>query len=143
MTLSRLHDDVGHHDDPHRAPQLRDGLDFILVDALGDEELGSDIDQRQTTDQFEIRQQHELPDDAGENQAQQHRDAGADHQAPEALALRQIPARHRNDDGVVARQQDIDENDLQHRGPERRASQIVDACVEHVAPQRRMQILQD
>jgi hypothetical protein len=36
------------------------------------------------------------------------RNAGAKHHAPEPLARRQAPARHRDDKRVVTRQQDVD-----------------------------------
>ena len=75
--------------------------------------------ERDAADDLEIRQRHQRGDDDGEDDAQQHGDAGAEDHAPDALTRRQAAAGHRDDDGVVARQQDVDPADFQNFGDRR------------------------
>ena len=77
-------------------------------------------------DQFEERIGHRLRDDEREDDAQQHRHAGAEHHAPQPLPRRQRHAGHGDDDGVVAGQDDVDADDLERSDPERDSHQVVE-----------------
>ena len=50
--------------------------------------LPAPFPQRQPADDLEERQEHQRRHHAGEDDAEHHRDAGAENHAPEALALR-------------------------------------------------------
>ena len=123
------HDDVGDGDDAHRAPEIARAFHatFFAVSVLGDE-LDRHIEQQQASDELEVGVIHRLRDDEGEDDAKQHSNAGAEDHAPEPLPRRQRHASHRDDDGVVARENDVDADDLKRRDPERR--------VHHVLPQK-------
>ena len=79
---------------------------------LGHDELHRDPEQQHAADELEPGVAHRLRDDEGEQHAQQHRDAGAQDHAPEPLPRRQHAAGERDDDGVVAGENDVDADDL-------------------------------
>ena len=97
---------------------------FVAIRVFGDEELGGDENQRDAAGELQIRQQHQPCQDADEDDPKNHGDTGADHQAPAPLRRRQFAACHGDDHGIVARQQEIDENDPQYREPERRVASV-------------------
>ena len=70
ITLSRLITMSAIDDDLHRRPQMRRGMDAVLVLLLRHQQLCRDHEQRQAADQLEIRQFHQGRDDAGEDDAQ-------------------------------------------------------------------------
>src|SRR4029079_4708930 len=86
------------------------------------------IEQQQAADQLEIGIAHRLRDHEREQHPQQHGDTGAEDHAPEPLPRRQRHASHRDDDGVVAGEDDVNADDRKRRDPERR--------VRHVLPQK-------
>ena len=93
--------------------------------------------------QFEVGQQHEPGDDRGKDDAQNHRDTGADDYAPAPLLRRQSAACHRDDDRIVAGQKQIDENDLQDGEPERRIAQLFDTRMNPIMPKRGIEIFDE
>src|SRR5690606_33957199 len=66
----------------------------------------------------EERHAEQVGDDDGEDDTQNDRGAGAKEHADLALVFRQTAAGKRDDDGVVARQQRVDPDDLAERQPE-------------------------
>src|SRR3954467_7985763 len=99
---------------------MRSRVHVALVLIFRHQELCRDHQQRQSADQLEVRQRHQSHDDAGEDDAQDNGDASAKHHAPEPLPRRQAAARHRDDERVVTRQQDVDPHDLAECNPEGR-----------------------
>ena len=116
--------------------------DAFLVLVFRHQQLCRDHEQRQATDQLEVRQLHQRHDDAGEDDAQQNGDAGAQDHAPEPLARLQPTACHRDDQRVVARQQHVDPHDLAERDPERRLLHLGLKLGEEVRDRRRIEDLQ-
>ena len=100
-------------------------LDLALAVGVFGDELDRHPEQQRAADELEVRVGHRLRDDEREQHAQQHRDAGAEDHAPQPLPRRQRHAGHRDDDGVVAGQDDVDADDLQHRDPERRVQHVL------------------
>ena len=121
--IVQTHDDVGDHDNPDRVPKTGARGDVVAF-IFRHQKLGCDHRQRNAADQLQIGQRHQRRDDAGERDQQDHRDAGADHHAPQALPRMQPAARHRDDQRIVAGQQHVDPDDLANREPERRLLQV-------------------
>src|SRR5215472_17454894 len=117
--------------------------EILSLGLLGDEKLGCNIQESRAVDQLEIGQQHQRCENDGEDDAQQCRQAGASNQTPTLLLLRQAAARHGDDDGVVAGQQDINENDLADGQPKCRVTELIDPGRKPGAPQRRIKIFDD
>ena len=116
----------------------------FLSASLGHEQLGGDIEQRQPADQLEIGQQHELRDNAGENQCAGSRRRRRRSPCPRAAAAAADP-RH----AIAMTTALSPDSRMLMKTICSTATQnavcpnVVDAGVEHVAPQRRMQVLQD
>ena len=67
------HDDVGDGDEPHRTQQRVARLHAVLAVLLArHDQLDRDPEQQNAADQLEERDQHDLGDDDGEDDAQQH-----------------------------------------------------------------------
>ena len=81
------------------------------------QQLDRDPQQQQAADQLEEWKGHDLRDDGGKKDAQQHRHAGAEDHAPEPLTRLQHAAGQRDHHGVVAGKQHVDPDDLQRRKP--------------------------
>ncbi len=83
-----------------------------LAVLLGPEQLDGDPQQKHAADQLEVGHLHQRRHHAGEHDAQADGDQRSEHDAPDALLGRKLAAGKRNDDGVVARQQNVDPDDL-------------------------------
>ena len=87
--MRHRHDDVGNDHDLNRGHQMRGGFDAILTFlVLRDQQLGRDHQQREATDQFEVRQLHQRRDDTGEDDAQDNSGTRAEDHDPAAKACR-------------------------------------------------------
>src|SRR5262249_38736803 len=69
--------------------------------------------------------------------------ARAQDHAPQALAMGQPAARHRDDDRIVAGQQDVDPHDLEQRDPKRGLAHLAPAARDHGEPRGRIHHLCD
>ena len=119
------HHDVGDRDNADGAPEIVGGRDLaVTVVLFGNHELDRDPEQQEATHQLQERIAHRLRNHEREQDAQQHRDAGAEDHAPEALFRRQHAAGERDHHRVVAGQDDIDADDLSRRDPEGRREQV-------------------
>ncbi len=133
------HDDIGDGDDLHRPPQMLGRLALAFVLVFRNQEFGRDIEQRHAADDLEIGQRQQRRDEHREDDAQQHRHAGAQHHAPHPLTVGQSAARHRDDHRVIAREQDVDPHDLEERDPELGLAHLVPAARDHADPAGRIQ----
>ena len=115
----------------------------VLLRIVGNQKFGGNVEQRQAADDLEIGQQHQRCDHAGEDDAQQDRDAGAQYHAPEPLPAWQAAAGHGNDHGVVAREQNVDPHDLDEGNPEQGAAHVIPAAAHHGEPRGRIQYLRE
>ena len=98
---------------------------FVFAAGVLGDELDRDIKQEGAAHQLQIRIGHCLGDNERENDAQQHGNAGSQDHAPQPLLWRQRQTSHRDDDSVVAGQDDIHEDDLQDCDPERRVRDVL------------------
>src|SRR5262245_17744095 len=115
------HHYVGDGDDPDRLPQTVDGFDVPLAAVfLTAQQFDCDPEKQNTADKLDIRNGHQLRDDAGEYDPQGDGNQRAEHNAPHALARRQLAAGKRDDHGVVAGEQNVDPDDLYDGEPEAR-----------------------
>jgi len=73
---------------------------------------------------------------------QQHRRSGTKYHAPEALTWRKRAACHRNDESIVAGQENIDPDDLREVHPELRVTDFGTELSENTAAGRTDQIRQ-
>ena len=112
------HRDVGHDDDPDRLPHRGAPLELGLHPRLRLHELDGDPDEQDAAHQLQERHLEQVHDDAEEEQSQQHRAGRPPHLAQHALAPRQGAHGQRDDERVVARQQQIQVADLEEREPE-------------------------
>ena len=94
---------------------------FVVL--LGDE-LDADPHQQQAADDLQIRELQQADGEEREDDAQHDRADRAPEHAPAPLMGRQVAAGERDDHRVVARQQDIDDDDFKGREPELRRSDI-------------------
>ena len=108
------HDDVGDGHSAHRAPEVVAAFDGGLVGLVLDQQLDGDPQQQEATDQSQPGQLEHVGEDDGEEDAQADGRAGAKDDAPEALLGRQPSAGQRDDDGIVAGEQDVDPDDLKN-----------------------------
>jgi hypothetical protein len=111
--IVEAHHHVGNGDDLNGLPEIVAGLDVAFAVRLArHHQFDRDPQQQQPADQLEIGHSHDRGDDQGENDAQQDGGPGAENHAPEALARRQRPAGERDHHRVVARENDVDQDDL-------------------------------
>jgi hypothetical protein len=114
------HHHVGDGNHLHGPPQVVDGLDMRLpvVLLLRVDELDGDPEQGDGAEDLQIGQGHHRRHYGGEEDAEPNSESGAENDAPQALARRQVAAGEGDDDGIVAGQQRIDPDDLEDREPE-------------------------
>src|SRR5262245_25817119 len=89
-----------------------------MVPRLGQDQLDCYPQEEKAADQFQIGNVEEVDDEQGEDDAQDHRRDGAKDDAPAALPLGERATGKRDDQRIVAAQQDIDPNDLGEGDPE-------------------------
>ena len=114
------HHQVGQHDGldggDHAALGHRHAVAFALV--FRHQQLDRDPQQQQGTARLEQRQLEQLGRQDGERHAHCHRRAAAPHDGLLALLRVQPPRGQRDDHRVVAREHDVDPDDLDQRDPE-------------------------
>ena len=94
-------------------------LAALLRGAL-DEELDGDPADEQPAEQLDIGRAQQLRHEEGRDDPQQHRGPGAEQDAAAALLARERPHRHRDDDRVVAGEDQVDQDDARERRKEGR-----------------------
>ena len=119
----QAHDRVGDDDDPDGFPERASLPDVAFGAGLLANELEGDPEERQAADELEERDPQQERRDRDERQPQADRARGAPEAPPELLALRQRPDRQRDDEGVVAREREIDHDDPDDPRPELRIHQ--------------------
>ncbi len=124
--IVKTHHRIGDGDDLYRVPQIIDGLDLGMsaVVLFRTEKLDGDPDKKESADQLHIRHGHERRHRSGEDDAETDGDERAERDAPNPLLGRQLAASERDDDSVVARQKEVDPDDLKDGEPK---SRIVDS----------------
>src|SRR6266542_2291138 len=118
------HDEVGDDDRPYRRQQPVAGLDLVLATVVLGDELDPDPQQQRPADQPEPGICEEAHREEREHDPEHDRAEHAPEDALPPLPLRQVAAGKRDDDRVVAGQQDVDEDDLDDCKPELRCSQF-------------------
>ena len=115
----QTHDHVGDDDDPHGVPERRcvpvrllrvcGGFQCLLLRA---HELPRDPQQQDAGEQLEDRNPRQPCDQKDEQDAQAHRAARAEDLPPETLLRRQRAGRERDDECIVAGEDEVREDDL-------------------------------
>src|SRR5439155_18184715 len=109
------HDEIGDDDRPHRGHQPVAGLDFVLAAFVLGDQFDTDPEQQRAPDQLEPGISEQAHREEREHDPQRDRAEHAPEDALAPLTLPQVPTGKRDDDRVVARQQNVDENDLDDR----------------------------
>src|SRR5262245_31946875 len=112
------HDRVGHDDDPDRFPQRASVAHMALGARLLAYQLDGDPQEQEAADELEERDLQQERRDRDEQESQPDSASGAPDASPELLALRQRADRQRDDEGVVARQRQVDHDDPDDPHPE-------------------------
>ena len=112
------HHRVGDGDDLDGVPEVPDRLDIVvLAFLLAAQKLNGDPQKENATDQLHIGHRHQRGDEPREDDAEADGDERAERDTPGALPGWQLAACERDDDGVIARQQEVDPDDLQYGEP--------------------------
>jgi hypothetical protein len=121
----QAHHHIGHDHRAHRAPQRGAAVDrAVAVSLVRQHQLHADPQQQHGADGFQVRQFQQLQRKKDQHDPRRH---GAHHTPQDALAAhgrRQPAAGQRDHHGVVAAKQDVDQDDLADRDPERRVCEI-------------------
>ena len=113
------HGDVGNDDDLDRLPDGRClALMTVLRRAL-DEQLHGDPEDQNAADELHIAQDKQLRDEEGEHHAQKHRGGRAEQDALLPLFVGKRADGHGNDHGVVAGEDEVDDDDAEEGRQER------------------------
>jgi hypothetical protein len=97
------------------APEIVAFLDLMRALVLGCDEFHRDPDQKQRANHLQEGNSQDVGDDDGKQNPERDGGSGAEQDADAALLRRQRSAGERDDDRVVARQQDVDPDDLEKR----------------------------
>ena len=109
----QAHHKVGDGDGPYGAPQGLGGLDVLFLVVAFDRELDRDDEQQDAACERQPGQLHDRLEHHGEGQPQAEGCNDAERDAHLALPFGERAARQCNDDSVVAREQDVDADDLE------------------------------
>ena len=85
----------------------------FLAGLVVDEKLHRDDQEQQAADRPRVRQEKDFRQPQREDDAQEHRGPGTEHDPHAALAALERPARERDHHGVVAGKNDVDPDDLE------------------------------
>ncbi|GJE41889.1 hypothetical protein AEGHOMDF_1059 [Methylobacterium soli] len=119
------HHRIGHHDGPDRPPQAGMLPDLAIALVLAPHQLDRDVQQDEPAHHLQQRHREQVGDDEREDDAQQSRRQRAHEDADAPLPLGQAATGQRDHDRVVARQDDVDPDDLQQRQQERRGQVLI------------------
>src|SRR5438093_1713042 len=117
------HRDVGDDDYPDRLPERRAASDLAGAGRCRPDEPDGDPDEEQPTHELQERDPQEHAHDADEDQPQEDRADRAPDLPQDPLALGQGAHRERDDEGVVAREKEIQHADAEQSHPELRIDQ--------------------
>jgi len=86
---------------------------FTAVAVVGilNQQFDGDIEDEQAANQFDELDQQQLRSEKGEADAQNHGESGTEHDADLLFPLGETLDSERDDDGVIACQQQVDQND--------------------------------
>jgi len=115
--IVQAHDEVGDQDRLDRRHQVLVRLDVGVV-VLGNEELDADPEEQQAADQLEPGQREQRHGEQREDDSQDDRRARAPENRQLLLSRRQRARGEGDDHRVVARQDDVDADDLRQAEPE-------------------------
>ncbi|MOA33949.1 hypothetical protein D3C78_1552890 [compost metagenome] len=101
----------------------------MTIVLLRQQQLDPDPQQQRRTRQLEERQGQQLHGEEQQDNSQQDGPRHAADYGPAPLRFGQVPAGQRDHDRVVAAEQDVDGDDLQHRQPEGAFKQDLRHCV--------------
>src|SRR5690606_31075309 len=113
----QAHHEVGHDDGLDGRHQRAAAFDVAVSLVLGHEQLDADPHQQQTAHQLQERHAQQRHREEDQDHAQADGAGRAPQNALHATLGRQVAARQGNDDGVVAAQQDVDQDDLKDSRP--------------------------
>ncbi|KAG0167828.1 hypothetical protein DFQ30_005582, partial [Apophysomyces sp. BC1015] len=120
----QTHYEIGDNDRPHGRPQPVGRLDIAMRVRLRPHQLDTDPQQQQPAS--ELQERHVQQQDRKRNQhdTQCDRADRAPQHALHPLRGRKIPAHQRDDDSIVATEQDIDDDNLEHGAPVQRCKKF-------------------
>src|SRR5690606_33135567 len=118
----QAHDQIGDQDGLDGAPQVGVAFDFFVAVILG-QQLHTDVEQRNSADQFEIRQRQQLQCEDGEHDTQNDGGGAAVQHGQPFLFGWQGFGGQCDHHGVVAGEHDVDQDDVAQGGPEACGSQ--------------------
>src|SRR5690606_4971859 len=124
----QAHNQVGNEDGLHGTPDGAAALHVAMCVFFGNEQLDADPQQQHAADDLQEGdvQQHQCEGDQDHAQAD---GAGSTPQnALHALLGCQVAAGQRDDDGIIATQQDVDQDDLENRPPVERLKKFNHRC---------------
>ena len=118
------HDQVGHDHGLDSAPELVRSADVAVgLVLMGGQQFHADPHQEHGADQLEVGHGQQGQGEGDQDDPQADGARGAVNDAQAALLGRQTPASQRDDDGVVAPEQDVNKDDLADSDPERGSGQ--------------------
>src|SRR5690606_13422739 len=116
----QAHDEVGDDDGLDRRSDGRTAGDLVVAVVFGNEQLDADPEQQQRADHLEEGNGEQGQGEGDEDDAQDDGACGAPQNALHALFGRQVAASQGDDHCVIATQQDVDQDYLEHGRPAQR-----------------------
>src|SRR5690606_5722701 len=113
----QAHDEVGDDDGLDRRSDGRTAGDLVVAVVFGNEQLDADPEQQQRADHLEEGNGEQGQGEGDEDDAQDDGACGAPQNALHALFGRQVAASQGDDHCVIATQQDVDQDYLEHGRP--------------------------
>src|SRR2546430_5058468 len=114
------HRHVGHDDDPDRVPERGAVLGVTAGDVFGVDQLHRDPDEERAAHELHERHTQQEAHDADEEETEDDGAAGTPDLAEDSLAPGQGPHGQRDDQRVVARQEQVEDTDAEQSCPELR-----------------------
>ncbi|KAG1086867.1 hypothetical protein G6F40_013847 [Rhizopus arrhizus] len=120
----QAHHEVGDDDGLDRGGDGCPALHVAMRIVFRNQELDADPDEQQAAHDFQERDRQERQCESDQHDTQDDGARGAPQDALHALLGGQIATSQRDHDGVVAAQQDVDEDDLEYRCPTQRLEKL-------------------
>ena len=90
-------------------------LDVAVSTAVGPQELERDVEEQDTADGLQVGNAQEDGGQGGKENAQSDRASAAEDDRPAAIFRGKAACRHPDDDGVVARKHEVDDDNAEDR----------------------------
>ncbi|CFM95151.1 Uncharacterised protein [Bordetella pertussis] len=113
----QAHGEIGQDDGADRGQHRGAAGDVAVRVLMRGQQLDAYPDQQQAAQGLEKRNVEQDQREGDQQHAQQHRAGRAPQDALDALPVRQVATGQRDHDGVIAAEQDVDQNDLEYGAP--------------------------